>query len=500
MASNTAPVVDRIRIIPRPDDFLDRNVGSSGEVFFDKQANTLRVYSGKLAGGYSVVTENNLARNIANAKVATVNYAVSVTSAQGDDVGNKYVLNGVYKPDLNLVIGYTYVFDQTDLTNVHYPNPNGGGLNQHQLAFSTSPNGELDPGETAYEDNVRYYINDDPVTRAVYYDRFNEAITRQVQITITTDTPTTLYYWCKNHTGMGGSITVAEPGTGSGSGGANVEVSDTAPNEPTQGTIWFDSTNGRIFVYVADEDSSQWIQPTVPLPAVNTFKNINVVDGLGFSASGNNDTLNFKEGSNITIDVNTITNTLTINSSGGGAGGGSYDQSLNTTDDVTFDDLTATSLTADTINATSIQNTGIGAPTFTSASTISFNAADGINIENILLTNEVISRYDNPGDTVAISYDTGPVYYLTNLTVSTSLSISNVPETDDRANNIAVVVDQTSTPQTLQFLSINGSQVTIDWLDGTIPAGVATKKQVFSLSMLKVNGTWMAFGSSAAYG
>ena len=41
MASNTAPVVDRIRIIPRPDDFLDRNVGSSGEVFFDKQANTL---------------------------------------------------------------------------------------------------------------------------------------------------------------------------------------------------------------------------------------------------------------------------------------------------------------------------------------------------------------------------------------------------------------------------------------------------------------------------
>ena len=32
MASNSAPTVDRIRIIPRPDDFLDRNFGNSGEV------------------------------------------------------------------------------------------------------------------------------------------------------------------------------------------------------------------------------------------------------------------------------------------------------------------------------------------------------------------------------------------------------------------------------------------------------------------------------------
>ena len=85
-------------------------------------------------------------------------------------------------------------------------------------------------------------------------------------------------------------------------------------------------------------------------------------------------------------------------------------------------------------------------------------------------------------------------------TGSTSLSLTNVPETNDRANNIAVVIQQTGTPQTLQFLSINGNTVAIEWLDGTIPAGVASKKQVFSLSMLKVDGTWMAFGSAATYG
>ena len=39
--ANQAPIVDRIRIIPRASDFLDRNTGSSGEVFFDRKTNTL---------------------------------------------------------------------------------------------------------------------------------------------------------------------------------------------------------------------------------------------------------------------------------------------------------------------------------------------------------------------------------------------------------------------------------------------------------------------------
>jgi plastocyanin len=54
MASSSAPIVDRIRIIPRPDDFLDRNVGSSGEVFFNKVTNSLRVYSGKDVAGFEI--------------------------------------------------------------------------------------------------------------------------------------------------------------------------------------------------------------------------------------------------------------------------------------------------------------------------------------------------------------------------------------------------------------------------------------------------------------
>ena len=51
---SSAPIVDRIRIIPRPNDFLDRNVGASGEVFFNRATNSLRVYSGRDRGGFEV--------------------------------------------------------------------------------------------------------------------------------------------------------------------------------------------------------------------------------------------------------------------------------------------------------------------------------------------------------------------------------------------------------------------------------------------------------------
>ena len=118
---------DRIRIVPRPDDFLDRNVGSNGEVFYDQQANTLRLYNGKLTGGTTVITSKNMPEELHTSGVATVKYTVTVGAAQGSDSGNKYYFadgtqTDMYKPVLNLVTGYTYIFDQSDRTNLYYPN------------------------------------------------------------------------------------------------------------------------------------------------------------------------------------------------------------------------------------------------------------------------------------------------------------------------------------------------------------------------------------------
>lgn len=40
------PIINNLRIVPRDSDYLDRKVGSRGEIYFDKDSKTLRIYTG----------------------------------------------------------------------------------------------------------------------------------------------------------------------------------------------------------------------------------------------------------------------------------------------------------------------------------------------------------------------------------------------------------------------------------------------------------------------
>lgn len=112
--SASVPTVDRIRIIPRPDEFLDRNVGSSGELFFSRDSNSLRVYSGKDRGGFEVARAD--LDNVSNSAFATkaaeagiggggsgsgASISVSETAPTSPDPGNLW---------LNTNNGYLYVY------------------------------------------------------------------------------------------------------------------------------------------------------------------------------------------------------------------------------------------------------------------------------------------------------------------------------------------------------------------------------------------------------
>lgn len=454
-------IFDRIRIIPRPDDFLDRNVGSVGEVFYDAQANTLRLFNGKQTGGTTVLTAFNMPEELYNSGVATVSLTTTVVSAQGSDVGNKYnIADGVsdttYKPDLTFVVGYTYVFDQTDQTNVYYPNANGTTANPHPLNFSSDdPNGELGSG-TTYTDGVVYKINNDPVTKQEYWDRFNAATQRSVQITIKSTTPSTLYYWCKNHLNMGATITKANPG--SGSGGGTISVSATAPESPDAGTIWFNSTSGRLYVWVNDTDSNQWVQPSVPLGIPNAFSNITLNDSSQLSSSGS-DTLNIVDGPGIEVSSDPSTNTLTISNTGStinnlndiqnvnissvangqtlvyNSTSGKWENGAGGTGSITFSGSTIDSddssqivftpsskfssdvivendvVVANKISAAEFVNTSTGTPTFDSASTITLKAPDGVIIQGTLNTHTIPSGTG----TLALTSDIVPIVSLSSI-------------------------------------------------------------------------------------
>jgi hypothetical protein len=488
MSSNSAPVVDRIRIIPRPDDFLDRNVGASGEVFYDKQANTLRVYSGKLAGGYTLLTSGNLSQQLADAGVALLERTVTVgvDTANGQATGVFYI-DGVEKPQLNLVRGYTYLFDQSDETNNSYATV------YHPLMFATTPNGDLIEGGAHYNPGIVYLLDDDPVSMRYYTDNFKSATTKKVLFTVKSSAPDTLYYWCHFHTNQGNSIAVADPGTGSGSGGgASVDISDTPPGSPSEGSIWFDSATGSLFVYITDTDSSQWVQPTAPVPDFSTFSSVQITGGAqSIDASTKSDTLNFTAGSNITMTIDEASNTLTINSTGGGGGGGgSYDQSLNTSDSVTFASLTTPSFT----------NSGSGGAVFDSASTITLDAPDGILLENISKQSEILSSLTGATGVVAHDFGANAIFDHTSIAANFTANITNVPTTTDRALNVVLVLRQGATPYIPNAVQIDGAAQTINWVETLAPTGNANSIDVITFSLLRVGATWTVLGGYTNYG
>ena len=102
--------------------------------------------------------------------------AISVSvAANNAGSGNVYVIDGTQKKSLTMEVGKTYTFTHPTA---------------HPLRFSTTNDGTHGGGE-AYTSGV---------------DTSSDGVTI---IEVTTDTPTTLYYYCSIHSGMGSSITVS---------------------------------------------------------------------------------------------------------------------------------------------------------------------------------------------------------------------------------------------------------------------------------------------------
>jgi len=89
MAINSAPIVDRIRIITKSADFLDRATGSSGEIFYNKTSNSLRIYNGSTRGGNEIALTD--LSNISNSDFAAkaTSAGVGGSTPDWDDVTNK---------------------------------------------------------------------------------------------------------------------------------------------------------------------------------------------------------------------------------------------------------------------------------------------------------------------------------------------------------------------------------------------------------------------------
>ena len=110
--------------------------------------------------------------------------AISVSvAANNAGSGNVYVIDGTQKKSLTLEVGKTYTFTHPSA---------------HPFRFSTTSDGTHASGDGYGSSGGTEY------TTGVTTSTSGSTV-----IEVTSDTPTTLYYYCSVHSGMGGSITVS---------------------------------------------------------------------------------------------------------------------------------------------------------------------------------------------------------------------------------------------------------------------------------------------------
>ena len=127
--------------------------------------------------GTAVISPTGVSASIliSGYSATTITKTVTVVGVGGY---NKYFIDGVQQATQELFEGNTYRFDQSDSSNL-----------SHGLRFSTTSDGTHNSG-SAYTTGVT--VSGTPGNAGAY-----------TEITVATDAPT-LYYYCVNHSGMGG--------------------------------------------------------------------------------------------------------------------------------------------------------------------------------------------------------------------------------------------------------------------------------------------------------
>ena len=125
--------------------------------------------------------------------MSTTTFTVTVVSTAS---GNKYAIDGVQQDSVLLSRGGTYKFDQSNSSNENHP-----------LRFSTTDDGTHGSG-SEYTSGVT--TNGTPGNSGAY-----------TQIVVAADAPNILFYYCSNHSAMGGSSYIGDSDWGENTWGSN---------------------------------------------------------------------------------------------------------------------------------------------------------------------------------------------------------------------------------------------------------------------------------------
>ena len=185
-------------------------------------------------------------------------FAVTVVS----DGGNKYAIDGSTQATLTLYKGHTYIFDQSYSSNSGHP-----------LRLSTTSNG-THGGGSEYTTGVT--TSGTPGSAGAF-----------TKIAIATDAPDTLYYYCTNHSGMGGTANLKTSLQGGASGSSSpITVSSLTNDEAYNVRASAINAFGQS-PYSAATSSSPAPAIGIRFAGESSSGKLNVIDKISIGSTGN---------------------------------------------------------------------------------------------------------------------------------------------------------------------------------------------------------------------
>jgi hypothetical protein len=174
--SKQAPIVDRIRLIPRPGDFLDRNVGASGELFYNRETGSLRTYDGSTQSGAEIARAD--LSNISNSAFLAKATSAGVGGGAGNGASVDVSETAPTSPEegniwFNSNTGQLYIYI-TDVDSSQWVAPVVGALQSGvQNVFNSISISDSTQFTASGEDTIRFVdgpgieISADPATNTL---------------------------------------------------------------------------------------------------------------------------------------------------------------------------------------------------------------------------------------------------------------------------------------------------------------------------------------------
>ena len=128
-------------------------------------------------------------------------YTVTVgTDTLTSKASGNFYINGTESSELNLIKGKTYIFDQSDESNLNFNDQ------ENPMSFSIGENGTL-AGFAAFQEGITYFLNELEVSYSDYISNFSISETRRIHVVIPSNVPDKLYYFSPNNSSMGAELT-----------------------------------------------------------------------------------------------------------------------------------------------------------------------------------------------------------------------------------------------------------------------------------------------------